>query len=180
MDNTTQNLKHATVASFTDFDKAEEFYNDLLDRWYSEDNITAIMTDEVRDSLPDSHKIENSSEEILEEAGEWALSWGAIWGIIWAILALWTNVVFPVAGLVITWPLLWALVWAWAGWIVWGIIGALSELWFDDDEAEEMWKRVQDGEIIIMVDPATSSDKDYFDEASKKYDRSYYSTTYTD
>lgn len=175
----TKSVKdHGTTAvSFNDYIKAEHFYQELIARGYGNDDITIIMSDKTREMLPDNSKIWDN-DSVADDAGKGALTWGAIWGILWAILALGTSVVFPVAWLVIAWPLLGALVWGWAGSIAGSAVWAIAHTGISRKDAENYSERIDTWEIVIVVDAKTADDVHYFNETGKKYQTTYYTTTY--
>lgn len=176
--NTKSVKDHGTTAvSFRDYIKADHFYQELLARGYDTNDITIIMSDKTREMLPNGAKVWDN-DSVADDAGNWALTGWVVWGIAWALLALGTSVVFPVAWFVIAGPLLWALAGWGAGGIAWGIVWAIAHSGVSHEDAEKYAERISDGEIVVVIDPKTADDINYFNDVSKKYETTYYTTTY--
>lgn len=166
-----------TSISFKNYLEAERYYNELRDRWYSNDDISIFMSDATKDSLP-SHLNVADTDGSMAWVGTWSMIWGTAWGIIGAIAAIGTAVVFPVAWLVIAGPILGALTGVGAWWLLGGIAWALAHSGVNQEDADNYAGKIKDGEIVIVVDSKSDDDSIYFDGKSSSYEKTYYSNTY--
>jgi hypothetical protein len=135
------------------------------------------MSQKTREMLPEGTKVTDASS-VSEDAWKWAMTGWVLGGIVWAILALGTSVVFPVTWFVIAGPLLGALTAAWAGGIAWGIVGAIAHSGVDYKDAEKYAEKIATGEIVLVVDPKTANDINYFNDMSDKFETTYYTASH--
>lgn len=173
----TSRLYGTTSASFKNYMEAERYYNELKARGYDSNDISIFMSDKTRDALP-SHLNVTDNNDVMEWVGTGSAIGGTAGGIIGAIAALGTAVVFPVAGLVVAGPILGALAGAGAGWLVGGITGALVNSGLSTEDADAYADKINNGEIVIVVDPRSEDDSRYIDTTTSKYDKTHYSNTY--
>lgn len=170
------NNKERLVLSFQSYNEANDYYESLHDLGYSKDDVSILMTDQTRDSIPEYLSIKES-ESVMKDVWTGAATWWTIWWIIWAIVALGTSVIFPVSGVVIAWPLLWVLTWAGAWWIVGWLVWALTNIWLNNDEAEKFSEKIQNWEIVLVIEVKDEHHKHRLMDLKNTYTHSYYANT---
>lgn len=148
---------------FSDRESAENAYNTLQDRGYSNDEIDLIMSDETRKKHFSSDDI--GETEIGNKAAEGAGAGSAIGGTIGAIAgiiaALGTSVAIPGLGLVIAGPLAAGAAGAGAGGLTGGIIGALIGSGIPEARAKLYESGIKKGNIVLGVRPRSDEDAEY-------------------
>lgn len=157
MDNLRNQTEGTVTGVFNDKDDAERAYSDLLDRGYTSDEITVLMSDETRNT----HFKGNDSElgsKTMEKAGVGSAIGGTAGAIIGAIAAIGTSVAIPGLGLVIAGPLAAGLAGAGAGGLTGGLIGALVGSGIPEEKAELYETRIKEGGIVLGVTPKTSDE----------------------
>lgn len=177
MENNSTRKFGTTSISFKNYLEAERYYNELKARGYSDNDISIFMSDKTRDSLPSHLNVWNTSD-VMDGVGTGSAIWGTAGGIIGAIAALGTAVVFPIAGLVVAGPILGALTGAGAGGLLGGLAWALANMWFSTADADLYTDKINNGEIVIVVDPRSQDDSQYIDTTSSRYEITHYTNTY--
>lgn len=158
MDN-LRNQKDGTVTGvFNDKNDAEKAYSDLLERGYTSNEITVLMSDETRDM---HFKGEDSDlgSKAMEKAGVGSAIGGTAGAIIGAIAAIGTSVAIPGLGLVIAGPLAAGLAGAGAGGLTGGLIGALVGSGIPKEKAEVYENKIKEGGIVLGVTPKSSDER---------------------
>lgn len=158
------------TASFGEYNSANKFYESLLTRGYTWNDITVIMSEETRKNLPDHMSV----KEEWSNAGTGAMVWGTIGWIIGAILALGTTAIIPGLGLVVAGPILGALVGWWAGWAVGTLVGALTDAGVSEEQATLYEKNIRNGDIVFVISPKTADDETFFQNTATTYGRKDY------
>ncbi|WP_159473823.1 hypothetical protein [Dyadobacter sp. 3J3] len=149
---------------------ADGAYEALLDKGYTRENISVVMSEVTHKG----HflKIEDESVETshtLEDAGRGALLGGTAGAIVSAIAAIGSNLALPGFGLVLMGPLLAGLTGAAAGSIAGGTIGAIIGTTGYPDEHKEYYENsIQEGGVMISVSPKNALDKVEIMEAFEK------------
>ena len=163
MDNNTNSYGLRTNL-YTDRESAEQAYQSLRSRGYTEEEINLIMSDETR-----KKHFENSDEETelgnkaLEGAGTGSAIGGTAGAIIGALAAIGTSVALPGLGLLVAGPLVAGLAGAGAGGLTGGLVGALIGSGIPEDRAKEYESGIKNGGIVMGVTPRNQEDADYFD-----------------
>lgn len=154
MDNLRNNNQtEGTITGvFSDKDQAERAYSDLLDRGYTSDEITVLMSDETRKTHFKDDKSDLGSKA-MEKAGVGSAIGGTAGAIVGAIAAIGTSVAIPGLGLVIAGPLAAGLAGAGAGGLTGGLIGALVGSGIPKERAEVYENRIKEGGIVLGVTP---------------------------
>lgn len=149
---------------FPDRATAEQAYQDLSSRGYSNDDVNLIMADETRKrhfSGSDSAQTELGTKA-AEGAGVGAGIGGTLGAIAAAIAAVGTSVVLPGVGLVVAGPLAAALVGAGAGGAAGGLLGALIGWGIPEETVKRYEQGIKDGGILMAVKPRTEEDAQHF------------------
>ncbi len=154
---------------FLTIEDADGAYEALLNKGYTRENISVVMSDVTHKG----HflKIEEESVETshtLEDAGRGALLGGTAGAIVSAIAAIGSNLALPGFGLVLMGPLLAGLTGAAAGSIAGGTIGAIIGAGYPDEHKEYYETSIQEGGVMISVNPKNALDKVEITEAFEK------------
>lgn len=170
-DNQHQNGENNTsqrgmvTGMFRDRESSENAYNSMQERGYSKDDISMVMSDETRKK---HFSEDNDDSEIGSKAAEGAGKGSAIGGTVGAIVgviaAIGTSLVIPGLGLVIAGPIAAGLAGAGAGGLTGGIIGALVGSGIPEDRAKLYESGINDGQIVMGVNPRNDEDAKYFEE----------------
>ncbi|HEV7347205.1 hypothetical protein [Telluribacter sp.] len=141
---------------FRDKDDAERAYQDLVNRGYSRDEISVLMSNDTRDTHFKGVDKEDRSElgnKAMEKAGIGSAIGGTAGAIIGAIAAIGTAVAIPGLGLVVAGPIVAGLTGAGAGGLTGGIIGALVGSGIPKERAEVYENSIKEGGIVVGVTP---------------------------
>jgi hypothetical protein len=152
---------------------AEQAYQSLINRGYSSDEITVLMSDKTRDlyfkdtesrtddrDYDDDRKRDKKTlgSKAMEKAGVGSAIGGTAGAIVGAIAAIGTSVAIPGLGLVVAGPLVAALTGAGAGGLTGGLIGALVGSGIPKERAEVYHDSIKEGGIVIGVTPKSYDD----------------------
>jgi hypothetical protein len=147
------------TATFHSLDSAERAYQYLLDRGYSSDDISIMMSDETRAKhFPAGTK---TTTEFGNKAAEGGLTGAAIGGTAGAIagaLAAAATIAIPGLGFVIAGPVAAALAGLGAGGAAGGIIGALVGAGIPEERARSYEADIKGGNIVLVVTPRNELD----------------------
>ena len=125
--------------------EAERALNELLNRGFSESDISIIMSDKTKT------KFFGDSGHGAAEGGLAGAALGGALGALAAALVAVGTVVIPGAGLVVAGPIVAALSGAGAGATVGGLAGALGGAGFDAAEASKFEDAVKAGKAVLVV-----------------------------
>ncbi|MES3018384.1 MAG: hypothetical protein V4721_11415 [Bacteroidota bacterium] len=174
MENNAANNNRMMTGMFRDRESAENAYNSLHARGYTQDDINLMMSDDTRRRHFENAEVETElGNKALEGAGTGSAIGGTAGAIIGAIAAIGTAVALPGLGLVVAGPLAAGLAGAGAGGLTGGIVGALVGSGIPEERAVEYESGVKDGGIVMGVTPRTKEDADYF-ESDWKNNRGEY------
>ena len=166
MENYRNNKDRLLTGSFRDRESAEQAYNRMKDRGYSDEEINIIMSDETRKRYFD--KNDKKKNEFGNKAMEGAGAGSAIGGIVGAtvgiIAAIGTSLVIPGLGIVIAGPIAAGLAGAGAGGLTGGIVGALVGAGIPEDRAKEYERGIKEGHIVMGVRPRNDEDAEYLEQ----------------
>lgn len=164
METNTSNDNRMMTGMFKDRKSAEGAYNSLHSRGYTQDDINLMMSDDTRKThfVNSDHDTELGNKA-MEGAGTGSAIGGTAGAILGAIAAIGTAVALPGLGLVIAGPLAAGLAGAGAGGLTGGIVGALVGSGIPEDRAKEYESGINNGGIVVGVNPRTKEDADYFE-----------------
>ncbi|WP_373515341.1 hypothetical protein [Persicitalea sp.] len=152
---TELDAKTGTITGvFHDKDDAEKAYNSLIDRGYTRDDISVLMSDETRTTnFKDVDEDDRSDlgNKAMEGAGVGSAIGGTAGAIVGAIAAIGTAIALPGLGLVIAGPIAAGLAGAGAGGLTGGIIGALVGSGIPEDRAAVYKESLENGGIVVGV-----------------------------
>lgn len=159
------------TGTFTDRDSAERAYNSTISRGYDRDDVNLLMSDETRKRhFADTDDVDTGlGSKAMEGAGAGATIGGVAGGILGAIAAIGTNAIVPGLGIVVAGPLLAGLAGLGAGGATGGIIGALIGSGIPEDRARVYESDINNGGIVMGVNPRTPEDATYFENEWKGY-----------
>ena len=153
-------------AIFHDADDAEEAYRAAVDRGYTKEEITVLMSEQARDDYYPSERVEVEEHTKALEGTAVGGTVGATVGAIGAALAaVGTILAIPPLGLVVAGPLAAALAGAGAGGITGGLIGALIGAGMSEERARVYETAIKEGGIIMAVEPRSDEDAEELAEA---------------
>ncbi|MCB1025609.1 MAG: hypothetical protein KDB79_14525 [Acidobacteria bacterium] len=138
-------------ALFNEFDKAENSYKDLLARGFERDQITVLMSDELRKKHYGTET--EMGTKAAEGTGVGAAVGGTVGAIIGAVAAVGSTVVIPGAGIVIAGPLAFALAGAGTGGIAGGLMGVLIGAGIPEETVKRYETAIGDGGIVLGFNP---------------------------
>ena len=156
---------------FRDRESAEQAYGSLQSRGYGKDDVNLLMSDETRKRhfADDNAKDTELGDKALEGAGVGSAIGGTVGAVLAAIAAIGTSVALPGLGLVVAGPIAAALMGGGAGGITGGLVGALVGSGIPEERAREYEKGVQEGGIVMGVNPRTDEDAEHFENEWKNY-----------
>jgi hypothetical protein len=160
-----QGSKRMLTGMFRDRESAERAYNSVTSRGYSKDDLNILMSDETRKRhfSSDSGTETELGSKAMEGAGTGAAIGGTVGATLAAIAAIGTSIVLPGLGLVVAGPLAAALAGAGAGGATGGLLGALIGSGIPEERAKEYESGIQQGGIVMGVNPRTDEDAQYFE-----------------
>ncbi|HET6556749.1 MAG TPA: hypothetical protein VFG54_05505 [Prolixibacteraceae bacterium] len=166
MENYRNERDRLLTGSFRDRESAEQAYNRMKERGYSDEEINIIMSDDTRKKYFD--KDDRKSSEFGNKAMEGAGAGSAIGGVVGAtvgiIAAIGTSLAIPGLGIVIAGPIAAGLAGAGAGGLTGGIVGALVGAGIPEDRAKDYERGIKDGHIVMGVRPRSDEDAEYLEE----------------
>ncbi len=143
---------------FHDKDDAEKAYNSLIDRGYTREDISVLMSDETRETNYSDTDEDDRSElgnKAMEGAGVGSAIGGTAGAIVGAIAAIGTAIALPGLGLIIAGPIAAGLAGAGAGGLTGGIIGALVGSGIPEERAAVYKESLENGGIVVGVKART-------------------------
>jgi hypothetical protein len=155
--------------SFQDRVAAERAYDDILARGYESGDIHVIMSDKTR-------KAHFGKDSAHVDMGNKSLKGGAVGGVVGGavgatlvgLAAAAATVTVPILGLVIVGPLAGALAGGAAGAATGGLLGLLIGAGIPEAQAKIYESDVNNGAIVIGVNPKREDDTKYFEKEWKE------------
>ncbi|MBX7174544.1 MAG: hypothetical protein K1X72_26455 [Pyrinomonadaceae bacterium] len=144
------------TALFRDGSDAEKAYRELLNRNFSQNEISFVTSDTTRNKYFIAEK--STTEKAAEGTGIGAAVGGAVGAIVAAIAAIGTSLALPGLGLIIAGPIAAALAGAGAGGATGGLVGALIGAGLSENEAAEYEKALREGGIILGFNPRNEAE----------------------
>lgn len=169
MENTTANETMMT-ALFPDREKAENAYQELIDRGFTRDQISLVMSDETRNRYYGRSNTTEMGSKAAEGTGVGAAVGGTVGAIIAALAAVGTSLAIPGLGLVIAGPLAAALAGAGAGGITGGLIGALVGSGIPEETVKHYESGVKEGGIVLGFQPRSAAEANEVENVWKDFD----------
>jgi hypothetical protein len=162
-----QTANNRVTAIFASSKDADEAYDSLIQRGYTKEEISVVMTEATHQRF--RNESNGNTTHAADDAGRGALLGGATGGIVAAIAAISTNLALPGLGLVLVGPVLAGLAGAAAGGVVGGTIGAIVGNGYPKEEADYYETSIKEGGIMISITPQHLADKDFIIEDFKKH-----------
>ncbi len=154
---------------FRSREDAERAYNSVTSRGYGKDDVNLLMSDKTREThFADGADTELGSKA-MEGAGVGSAVGGTLGAVIAGIAAIGTSVLIPGLGLLVAGPLAAALAGAGAGGLTGGLVGALVGSGIPEDTAKQYESGINDGGIVVGVQPRNAADADYFQNEWNNY-----------
>jgi len=166
MENYRNERDRLLTGSFRDRESAEQAYNRMKERGYTDDEINIIMSDETRKRYfdKDDKKEAGFGNKAMEGAGAGSAIGGVVGATVGIIAAIGTSLAIPGLGIVIAGPIAAGLAGAGAGGITGGIVGALVGAGIPEDRAKEYERGIKEGHIVMGVRPRSDQDAEYLEE----------------
>lgn len=149
------------TALFRDGNDAERAYKEVLNRGYSQDDISFITSETTRNKYfgeKSSVATADMDNKAMEGTGLGSVIGGTVGAIVGAIAAIGTSIALPGLGLIIAGPIVAALAGAGAGGATGGIVGALVGWGMPEDRAAEYDEAVRNGGTILGFNPRNNAD----------------------
>lgn len=155
-------------ATFDDRKSVEQAYNSILQRGYKREDISLMMSENVRNTqfLEEIEESETGTKA-MEGAGIGSTIGGITFGIIAAISAIGTSIALPGFGIVVAGPILLGLAGAGAGGAAGTIIGALIGSGIPEQKAKSYEEDLKNGSIVLGVVPRNEADAEFFENEWK-------------
>jgi hypothetical protein len=172
MAKTSDQVTGLVTASFNDPDDARRAYKAVTNRaGYSDDDVNVLMSDTTRNRHFEEAVGRDQSEgnKAAEGSGVGAATGGTIGGIAGALLTAGGTIALPGIGLAIAGPLAATLAGAGAGGASGSLVGALIGAGIPEDCAEHYKSTINDGAIVLGVEPKTRDDEQYFEKKWTDY-----------
>jgi hypothetical protein len=144
------------TALFRDWSEAESAYKELLDRGFTRDQVSVVMSEETRARFGGAKT--EIGNKALEGTGVGAAVGGAMGALVAAIVAIGTSIAIPPLGLVVAGPIAAALAGAGAGGAAGGLIGALVGLGIPEETVKRYETGIQEGGIVLGVQPRSAAE----------------------
>lgn len=163
------------TALFHSREDAENAYEALTDRGFSDDQISIVMSEETHGRHYEGEETEGDKvktemgNKAAEGAGVGSAIGGTAGGIAGAIAAAAAPVVFPGVGIVLSGPLAAALTGAGAGGLTGGLIGGLVGAGIPEERAKHYKGGLEEGGILIGAHPRTEAQANEVEEVFRKY-----------
>lgn len=166
MENYRNERDRLLTGSFRDRESAEQAYNRMKERGYTDEEINIIMSDDTRKKYFDKDDRKNTEfgNKAMEGAGAGSAIGGVVGAAVGIIAAIGTSLAIPGLGIVIAGPIAAGLAGAGAGGLAGGIVGALVGAGIPEDRAKEYEKGIKQGHIVMGVRPRNDEDAEYLEE----------------
>lgn len=154
-------LTHTRVSAlFHNREQADRAYDVAMNRGYTRDDVSVVMTSETRERhYPHGSYTEGDTGSKVAEGAGIGGGIGTVAGaIIGAIAAVGTTLVIPGLNLLIAGPLAAGLAGAGAGALTGGLVGALVGWGMPEEYAREYESGLQAGNIVLSVEARNESD----------------------
>lgn len=146
---------------FDGVEDAERAVAKLQSRGFTRDQITVLMSEEVRKQHARGGDVEiEKGSKTAEGLGTGGAIGGAVGAVLGAIVAAGTTVVVPPLGLVIAGPLAAALAGVGAGGATGGLVGALVGAGLPEYTAKHYEERISQGGVVVGVEARTEDEAD--------------------
>jgi hypothetical protein len=150
--------------AFRDRESAEQAYDAITARGYTDDEIHVLMSDETRKRMFSKHaETTHMGNKALKGAGVGGAVGGAVGATIVGMAAAAAALTIPGLGLVIVGPLAGALAGGAAGAATGGIVGVLVGAGIPETRAKIHEKELSDGMIVLGVKPRHDEDARFFE-----------------
>lgn len=154
---------------FRDRQNAEQAYNALSARGYTQDEISLLMNEETRKNYFTQDGVKEIDNKAWEGAGIGSAIGGALGAIVGALVAVGTSVALPGLGLIVAGPLAAGLAGAGAGSITGGLVGALVGAGIPEERARVYEEGVRNGGIVMGVEPKNEEDATHIEKEWKTF-----------
>lgn len=144
------------TALFKDWSDAEAAYKELLERNFTRDQISLLMSEDTRTKFAGQET--EMGTKALEGTGAGAAVGGALGAIVAAIVAVGTTIAIPPLGLVVAGPIAAALAGLGAGGAAGGLIGALIGYGIPEETVKRYESGLKEGGILLGVQPRSAAE----------------------
>lgn len=156
---------------FHDRTDAEMAYSSVLERGYTKDDVTVMMSDDTRKTRfinDPEEKDTKLGNKALEGTGAGSAIGGTAGAIVGALAAVGTSIALPGLGLVVAGPIAGALAGAGAGGATGGLVGALIGSGIPEERADVYHKAIKDGGILMGVQARNEEEAKVIEETWRK------------
>jgi hypothetical protein len=159
------------TALFKNREDAENAYQELLNRGFSRDDISVLISEESRNRYyGDSAATETElGNKAAEGTGVGAAIGGTLGAVIAAIAAIGTSVALPGLGLIIAGPVAAAFAGAGAGGLTGGLVGALVGSGIPEERAVAYESGLREGGIVLGFRPRTDEEAEEVEKVWKNH-----------
>jgi len=167
----TETTGNMMTAIFRDWSDAENAYKELLDRGFTRDQISVLMSEDTRTRYSGTET--ELGSKAAEGLGAGATVGGTVGAIIGAIAAIGTSVLIPGLGLIVAGPLAAALAGAGAGGITGGLIGALIGTGIPEETVQHYETGLREGGIVLGFRPRNAVEANEVESVWKNYNAAH-------
>lgn len=166
----TEGTRRASMLTgmFRDRESAERAYRSLLDRGYTRDDITLLMSEEARRRHFGDEPETELGSKAAEGAGVGAVIGGGL-GAVLAGLAAAGVIALPGIGLIAMGPIAAALAGGAVGAASGGLLGGLIGAGIPEEQARRYESGIREGNIVMGVSPRSDEDAAYFEREWRDY-----------
>lgn len=162
-----QQSSRMVTGLFRDRESAENAYRTINSRGYDKDDVNLLMSEDTRNKHFKETDVDTDlGNKALEGTGTGAAIGGTLGAIAAAVVAV-GSVAIPGVGILVAGPIAAALAGAGAGGVVGGLIGALVGAGIPEERAKVYDKGIQEGGIVMGVNPRSDEDAEYFEREWK-------------
>jgi hypothetical protein len=159
------------TALFKNREDAESAYQELVNRGYTQDDVSVLMSEDSRNTYygSDADNTTELGNKAAEGTGVGAAIGGTLGAVIAAIAAIGTAVALPGLGLVIAGPIAAAFAGAGAGGLTGGLVGALVGSGIPEERAVAYEAGLREGGIVLGFRPRTDEEADEVEAVWKNH-----------
>ena len=150
------------TALFKSREDAESAYQELLNRGYTKDDVSVLMSEDSRTNYYGDGAVNDTElgNKAAEGTGVGAAVGGTLGAVVAAIAAIGTAVALPGLGLIIAGPIAAAFAGAGAGGLTGGLVGALIGSGIPEETAKSYETGLNAGGIVLGFKPKTQAEAD--------------------
>lgn len=157
------------TGTFRDRESAEQAYNALVARGYSQNDINVMMSPETRERHFKHTEVDTDLGNKSAKGGVTGAAIGGVTGVIVGVLAAAGTLAIPGLGIVLAGPLVAGLAGLGAGGAAGGLIGALVGAGIPEERAKIYETDVKNGGIVLGTKTRSAADAEALEKEWQGY-----------